>query len=271
MPTEVRALSQAEGKILAEALPEIPFTAVTQNALRVGHARAFVVGTTRQFRAAIVRVPAMGGEPQAFGEDAEALWAILSKLPGWFAVNVESTRTQPLKAVLETHLGRTAHLYPDVYHVLETEPHWFDHPWVRLLSLEDADLVREAIPQLWPRGAPLPSEWLSVGVAAGAITGGRLVGLVGAPNLRGRFVNVGADTLAAYRGQGIARAATCRVAREVLRRGRTPVWSTGEANLASLHVARSVGFREHARAMYVLFPEWRASGGFQPSGASVAD
>ena len=67
-----------------------------------------------------------------------------------------------------------------------------------------------------------------------------------------RYANLGAYVLEEFRGQGLATAAAALVTREVLARGETPVWSTCETNTASQDVARKLGFRQVARATYVV-------------------
>jgi len=51
------------------------------------------------------------------------------------------------------------------------------------------------------------------------------------------YADIGAFTLKEWRGHGLATAAASIVAKRVQEVGQTPVWSTGEDNLASLRVA----------------------------------
>ncbi len=88
-------------------------------------------------------------------------------------------------------------------------------------------------------------------MAAGAVVDGRLVGLAHVSAITERHANIGVSTLEPWRGRGFATAAASIVARVVSETGRTPVWSAGEGNTASLRVAAKVGFEEVSRRTYV--------------------
>ena len=69
-------------------------------------------------------------------------------------------------------------------------------------------------------------------------------------------------TLAPYRNHGLATAAASLVARHVRAQGQVPVWSTGEANYASLRVAQKRGVEVVVRRTCGI-PRpgpWRSSG-----------
>ena len=65
-----------------------------------------------------------------------------------------------------------------------------------------------------------------------------------------RHADIGAATLEAWRGRGLATAAAALVARRVQEAGQTPVWSAGEDNAASLRVAQKIGFTAVSRRTY---------------------
>ena len=52
-------------------------------------------------------------------------------------------------------------------------------------------------------------------------------------------------------GKGFASSAASIVVRRIQERGRTPVWSAGEGNAASLRVAAKLGFVEVSRRVYL--------------------
>ena len=67
-----------------------------------------------------------------------------------------------------------------------------------------------------------------------------------------RHADIGVATLEPWRGRGFATAAASLVAGAIQADGQTPVWSTGEGNLASLRVAAKIGFVEVGRRTYVI-------------------
>lgn len=56
------------------------------------------------------------------------------------------------------------------------------------------------------------------------------------------WLEIGIETRAAYRGQGLARAVAVAMIEKCLRRGVKPVWACRKENAASLHLAQSLGF-----------------------------
>jgi predicted GNAT family acetyltransferase len=67
-----------------------------------------------------------------------------------------------------------------------------------------------------------------------------------------QYCDIGVHTLEPYRKRGYSTACAALVAREVQRRGLTPVWSTSTENYASLRVAAKAGFREVGRMTYII-------------------
>ncbi len=97
---------------------------------------------------------------------------------------------------------------------------------------------------------------LREGFAAGAVLDNEVRSIVMTSALTREFADVGGRTLEPYRRRGYATAGLSLVAEKVQERGLTPIWSTGETNLASLGVAKKVGFEEVVRSTYVV-PERR--------------
>ena len=64
--------------------------------------------------------------------------------------------------------------------------------------------------------------------------------------------DIGVATLEGWCGRNFASAAAALVAQQVQATGRTPVWSTGEDNLASQRVAQKLGFAEVGRRTYAI-------------------
>ena len=97
-----------------------------------------------------------------------------------------------------------------------------------------------------------PQRMPTESIYAAAVIDGRLVARAEAYGRAPRYANLGAYVLAAFRRRGLATACAALVTRAVLAAGQTPVWSTGETNLASQGVARKLGYREIAGMTYVV-------------------
>ncbi len=246
-------LDAAGREALARALGESPQTVVALHHLRRASCRAWVVGEPAHFRAAVVQGGALPAEPMAFGRDAAAVWALLPVLTGWDCINVEPEVAADVGTAIAMTSGRPVRQYGDVYHVLLDPPAGASAEVVRRLTLDDLPLFAAA-PEFAVSEFGSPHDVLTEGCAAGAVVDGRLVSLVQTSALGERFADIGAVTGAAFRGRGYATSAGAIVCRWVRESGRTPVWSCGEDNLASLRVAEKLGFREVARRVY-LIPE----------------
>ncbi|HEX5418144.1 MAG TPA: GNAT family N-acetyltransferase [Chloroflexota bacterium] len=80
-------------------------------------------------------------------------------------------------------------------------------------------------------------------LAAVAIDAGRVVGIAGASADCDKLWQIGLDVRPEYRGRGIGKAVTARLAAAILARGKIPYYAAVPANLASRNVAVGVGFR----------------------------
>jgi predicted GNAT family acetyltransferase len=128
----------------------------------------------------------------------------------------------------------------------------FHHPNVRELGPADLSLLGaaplELRASLWESTAVLLKE----GVVACAIIEGEIVATALTSAYSDGYADVGVYTCEAYRSRGLATAAASLVARRVQQAGRTPVWSAGGTNAASLRVAHKLGFEEVSRRRYVI-------------------
>jgi GNAT superfamily N-acetyltransferase len=87
-----------------------------------------------------------------------------------------------------------------------------------------------------------------------AMEDGRIVSMTDAPTvpyLADAIVEIGVNTLADYRRRGYARRVCLAALAEILRQGKTPVWSCRTTNAASRALAVSVGFRQFGLAATV--------------------
>ena len=240
-------LGSVERLVLADALGDTPETVIPVHQLRHGLCDAYVTGDPSDCAAAIVQPLSLMEEPFGFGADAEAIWELLSCARGWKHLNVEQSLAGPLAVVMERETSSGVRGYGDVYHTL-TEPEVnFHDPVVRELTPEDLPILK---------AAPAVVEgdldtMLREGIAAGAIVAGVLVAIAHTSAITDAYADIGVSTLQLWQGRGLATVAASIVAGRIQDSGRTPVWSAGEDNLASLRVARKVGFVETSRRVYL--------------------
>ena len=237
---------------LADVLGDTPETVIAAHALRRGFCRAYVFGSPRRSTAAIVQWDEQPGEPTGFGEDAAALWDLLQSVDGWFCVEVTPTCATTLGPLIAAQTGRSVRYYGDLFSTLTTPAVPFHNDAVRLLAASDLPLLEAAPRELQGGGFGGPRALLDEGIVAGAIVDGVLVAIAHTSALTPRHADIGVATLEGWRLAGFSTAAASLVAQRLQAMGRTPVWSTGEDNLASQRVAQKLGFAEVARRTYVI-------------------
>ncbi len=233
---------------LADALGDTPETVISVHALRRGYCRAYASEA-----AAIVQWDEQPGEPAGFGDDAAALWDLLQSVDGWFCVEVTTACASAVGLLIEAGTGRHVRYYGDIYYTL-TVPAAPIHAdaAVRLLTVADLQLLDAAPREIQGAGFGGTRALLEEGIVAGAVVDGALVAIAHTSALTPHHTDIGVATLEGWRGRGFARAAAALVAQQVQATRRTPVWSTGEDNVASRRVAERLGFVEVARRTYVI-------------------
>ena len=222
--------------------------------MRRGLCRAYVAGDPARFEGAVIQALEDPGEPTAFGfgADAQKLWDLLRSVEGWWCVNVPAGLAPELGGLLEAQGRKPVRLYGDVYHVSMRPTPPVRNPAVRLLTVGDMALVEAAPAPVRGGGFGSTRTMLTEGVAAGAVVSGELKAIAHTHARTERHADIGVSTLEAWRGRGFAGAAASLVVRRVWEGGQVPVWSAGEDNLASLRVARKLGFVETLRRTYVI-------------------
>ena len=90
------------------------------------------------------------------------------------------------------------------------------------------------------------------GIAAGAVVDGNIVAIAHTYAENDLHADIGVSTIEQWREKGFATAAASLVAQEIQARGKVPVWSCGEDNIASLRVAQKLGFTEVGRRTYLI-------------------
>jgi GNAT superfamily N-acetyltransferase len=240
---------------LAAVIGDTPTWSIMIHALLTGRGRAYVIGDVENFDAALVAPDYCADEPQAWGKP-ESIWQILAQVPGWTAVEVPREVAPPLAQLVTRHTSRATKLVDDIFFVAEASPPAgppFEHPSVRILTLDDLDLLVAAPHKLSGGDVALARRMLTEAIYAAAVVDGRIVARVEAYARSPRYANLGAYVLEDFRGRGLATACAALVARAVLAAGQTAVWSTGETNPASQAVARKLGYQELPRtSTYVV-------------------
>ena len=245
-------LARGEFGRLADWIGDTPESAISRHLLARGLARAYIASGAGCIVAALVQATGDPGEPVGFGSDGRALWALLREASGWFCVSVSADAAPALGALMATETGKPVRYYGDVYHVLTAPAVECPHEAVRRLDLADVGLLAAARPALRVSGWGNDERLLAEGIAAGAVVDGRLVAVAATSARTERHADIAVATVEAMHGRGLATAAASLVARAVQDAGQTPVWSAGEGNLASLRVARKLGFVEIGRRVYVI-------------------
>jgi RimJ/RimL family protein N-acetyltransferase len=246
-------LGAAGCQALADSLGDSAWTVITVHLLRRGLCKAYVEGDPSRFTAAVIQWNILPDEPAAFGDNAEGMWRLLQQIEGWRVVNVGEAPARALGVAMERDLRRRVRYYGDEHFILTEPPKEYPHPLVRLLTIEDVRLIEEAPPLLQQgRGFGGPDGLLREGIVAGAVDAGKLVGIAHTSAMTEKYADVGVATLEPYRRQGISAAAASLVCRGIQEIGRSPVWSCGEDNWASLQVAEKVGFTPIGRRVYVI-------------------
>jgi hypothetical protein len=254
MPSDqVRRLDRSECEALIAALGDTPETVISVHQLRHGLCEAYVEAGAGRHDAVILRPSRPSDELVGSGTNAESLWRVLRGLSGWSCVSVEDGIARRLGPLLEAQLGRPVRYIQDIYHTLQRPTVVGSHPSVRYLTGEDLDLLRTAPIDI--KGACLGfgtfERLLDAGVVAGAVIDGELVAVASTWAVSEKYADLSVVTAGPWRGRGLVTACAGRVVADIRRSGRVPVWSTGEDNLASLRVARKLGFQEVSRRTYL--------------------
>ncbi len=247
--------TQAERDLLADALGDTPETAIPACLLQRGLADAYVTGAAPLFDGVVVRSHSLPHEPWCFGSDPSAVWELLRWLKDWgrepMSPNVSADLALPLAGLMEREVGVSVRHYGDVYHTLEGPVSEFTVPEVRLLDYGDTGLLFAYRYSLSGMGFATLNDLLTSGLTAGAVVEGWLVAVAYTNAVTARYGDIGVATDEEWRGRGFASASASIVARRLQERGRTPVWSAGEGNAASLRVAWKLGFTEVSRRVYL--------------------
>ncbi len=246
---------QKDLDLVADALGDTPETVIPVHLSKRGIADVYVAGSIPEFDAVVVQSHPWLDEPWCFGNDAFSLWELLSQLDKWdqsdMSPNVPPDVADSLSSLIQQETNVRVRQYGDVYHTLTRRVNSFIAPEVRQLGICDVGLLAEFRKDPHRLGFKTYEDLLVNGLAVGAVVEGRLVSLAHTNAVTASYGDIGVYTDDAWRGMGFATASASIVARGVQELGRTPVWSAGEDNEASLHIAAKLGFVEVSRRVYL--------------------
>jgi RimJ/RimL family protein N-acetyltransferase len=238
---------------IAEALGDSPETVIPLQFLRDGRCEVLVVGDPGELEGVIIQSTEMPEEPIAFGSSAEAVASLIPHLEGWACLNVPIALADDLVEAVAAAAGTDGvRMLDDVYHELRTPVPPSEREDVRLLTDADAALIESAPPGMAEDGGARLRETIARGHVAGAIRDGALVSIAHTFAISDRHADIGVVTHPDWRGQGLGTAVAAEVAKAIQDGGRTPVWSCGGTNLASLRIAARLGFVEVSRRIYLI-------------------
>lgn len=242
----VRQASPEQMPILAAAIGESPETVISHHLLTSRGCDAWYVGDIRQPRGMVVQAHSFPAEPVVHGHSAIDVAAIIPYVHGWQTFSTPLHLVNGLERPIAQAKGTTSlRTLTDVYHVLDTPltdaP---THEHVRLLTDDDIALTMQ-IDELQQDSPYKP-------IVAAAVIEGEIVSLAHTFAWSPMYVDIGVTTHEQYRNQGMATACAAIVAEQVQKRGKVPVWSTGEDNEPSMRIAARLGFRETSRRLYLI-------------------
>ena len=240
-------------RLLLASLVESPETVISIHVLTRGDCNVYMSGDRPSKAVAVLQARGWASEPTGFGSDADVLWQALAQVKGWDCVLVDKDVAPPLGGIISRRLDTPVRLLDDIYHVPGGEVAPFEDVSVRRLALDDLTLLEGLPTEAQPIGfwGDLQTS-LTEGLIAGAIVEGKVVATSFVAALGRRYADLGVYVLQDHRRRGLATAAASIVARTAQNDGLIPVWSCGSHNLASLKLARKLGFVEVSRRAYVV-------------------
>jgi RimJ/RimL family protein N-acetyltransferase len=238
-------------RALAATLPDTPETVIALHTLQRGRCHAHIVGSPEQYDALVIVSDDLPGEPGCYGAP-DALWSVLRDLPGWFAANMREDVAPAVGAQVRRDWREEVTYLGDPHFTLQQPAPELPHPDVRLLTLADLPMLDAAPPAVRGAGFGGTRALLEDGIVAAAVVNAAVVAIAHTSAITKRHADIGVSTLEPFRGRGYASAAAALVARAIQATGRTPVWSCGETNDASLRVAEKLGFEPVLRRVYII-------------------
>ena len=251
---QVRRLDPSECEALIRALGDTPETVIAVHQLRHGLCQAYSEAGSDHHDAVVLRPSHPSDELVGFGPRRRVAGA---GAPGPPRLVLRARGGRDRTSARSDPGGRSgaADPLPDGYLSHDgTARRGQLAPVGPVLDGRGLDLLDRG-PARHPGGLPGVRDLerlLQDGAVAGAVIDGELVAVASTWAVSERYRRPGGRNCGPWRGQGMATACAGLVAAGIQRSGRVPVWSTGEDNVASLRVARKLGFGEVGRRTYVI-------------------
>lgn len=238
--------------ILAETLGDTPETVISYHLLRHGFCQAYVAGKPSNFDGIIIQNKLDPAEPVGYGSDARILWGLLKSVKDWECVEISNKCAKELGEIITSETGRKVRYYVDIYHALQKPVNELKNEFVRQIKLDDLDMLESADEDFRKCCFDTPKKLLNEGFVACAIVSGKIVGVALTSARSHKHSDIGVFVAENYRNRGFATASASIVAKLIQESGQIPVWSAGEGNIASLRIAKKLGFTEVSRMTYVI-------------------
>ena len=247
-------INSSEFELISKQLSESPFNVIPIHLLNRKLCRTFAINNISNFQTLIIQPNQLKSEPIAVGRNINEIAELLSIIEGWECVNVDKKISNKLSHLLSSKFNKKIKIYKDLYYTLKKIPNAQKNKPVRLLDINDLEILSKAKPELQGTGFKSCSELLTEGVIAGTIIDNNLVAIAHTSAFSKNYADVAVYTLSDYRGQGFAKAAAILVCDKLIKQNLTPVWSCGEDNFPSIKIAKNLGF-EYFNNMNYLIPE----------------
>lgn len=249
-----RKLKPNQFHLVADLLPDNPDNVQSLHFLTHTPKLTEVITTGKKGhpRSFLIRHQSAYQEPKVYSNVPEDIVSLLQSIKDWCCVLVANNVAKETQKLIEVTFKTKAKPYQDVYFVLKNQVKKIENKNVRLLTLKDLPLIKQAPKKLQGAGFNSSKEMLQKGVVAGAIIDHKLVAIAHTSAITPKYADIGVFTHPAFRRQGLSSVAVSLVAQKLKQQGITPVWSTGEDNLPSQNLAKKVGFEEIHRNTYII-------------------
>jgi hypothetical protein len=246
-----RQLNRVEMFEAAQWLGDRPQTVLPYHGLVTGRCEAWIAGELPEPRALLVRAHYVPTEPFGFGRDAASLIKMLLEAGGWTCINVGDGLMESAAAEFVAQSGKNVKRFGDLYNVLVQPSETFSDPIVRFLTREDEEILSNAPRPVSPGNPKLTPLILSEGLCAAAVMDGQIASRAFAYAVTPTHADIAVATSENFTGRGLVTACSSLLIERLRQLKLTVVWSTGETNLASQHIAKKLGFVATSPRVYL--------------------
>ena len=251
--SKYKPISQEACLAFADTLEDNADNVVTKHFLQRGLTRIYMDGEPDNYKAAILQDIEDPTEPDGWGEDPKLIWELLKCVDGWDCIEVDTECGKPLGEIITRELGIGVHYVEGIGYELHKPVVELKDDNVRLMTLDDLELLEACEPALKGYGCyGTVKELLKQGFIASAIVEGKVLASAYTVAHSKRYAELGVQTLKEARGRGFGATTSSVVAKAVQKVGMIPVWGTGDNNPVSMRLAERLGFTETDRDIYVV-------------------